>query len=166
MSAPAPASLHVSSAGREFIGLIREAGPAPESWSALEAKAPLDPEAVLARPLAPVPVAIGRPRHSATALLAWSRCPVKHYYKYVAGVREPRWTTHRGLRKAIASGQVVHDVLEHLREEAELDLLLEDAIGRWDEEAPPPEGREGADIAPRSATEIERGVIASRLPGA
>jgi hypothetical protein len=38
---------------------------------------------------------------------------------------------------------IVHDVLERLREEDELDALLEDAIGRWDEEAPPPESPEG-----------------------
>jgi ATP-dependent exoDNAse (exonuclease V) beta subunit len=44
---------------------------------------------------------------------------------------------------AVARGQIVHDVLEHLREEDELDLLLEDAIGRWDPEAPPPDSVRG-----------------------
>jgi len=44
---------------------------------------------------------------------------------------------------AIARGQIVHDVLEQLREDDELDLLLEDAIGRWDPDAPPPDSARG-----------------------
>ena len=44
---------------------------------------------------------------------------------------------------AVARGQVVHDVLEHFREEIDLSELLEVALGRWDPDRPPPDSEPG-----------------------
>jgi ATP-dependent helicase/nuclease subunit A len=108
--------------------------------------APEDVFAPVALPdtLAPIRVAPGRPRHSATELMSFARCPRRHWFKYVAGVREPsldrsgpEWGS------AVARGQVVHDVLEHIREEAELEGLLEVALGRWDPDRPAPDTQPG-----------------------
>src|SRR5690606_14582198 len=109
----------------------------------------------LARPLAPVRVALGRPRHSATEFLTFSRCPRRHWFKYIRGVREPavdRSTPE--FMSAVTRGQIVHDVLEHLREEAELDDLLEDAVGRWAPDAPPPSHPTGAELRERIRAEV------------
>lgn len=99
--------------------------------------------AIDALPLPPdaVPVAVGPGRHSATSLMAHARCPKRYWLKYVAGLREPAAFGPRGdvLLPAVTRGQIVHDVIERYEEELELDLLLEDAIGRWDENAPPPD---------------------------
>jgi hypothetical protein len=100
----------------------------------------------LALPPAAVPVAVGPGRHSATSLLAHSRCPKRYWLKYVAGLREPEPFGPRSdvLLPAVTRGQIVHDVIERWDEESsELDLLLEDAIGRWDENAPPPDSHPG-----------------------
>src|SRR5690606_18091970 len=81
---------------------------------------PIEDPASLARPLEPVQVAAGRPRHSATEFLTYSRCPRRHWFKYIRGVREPavdRSTPE--FMSAVTRGQIVHDVLEHLREEEE-----------------------------------------------
>lgn len=88
--------------------------------------------------LAPLTVPAGRPRHSASELLAFNRCQRKHWFNYVLGLREPppAWTK-KELLDAITRGNIVHDVLERLQEEEELDALLEDAIERHDEDAPP-----------------------------
>jgi len=101
-------------------------------------------------------VPAGRRRHSATELLAFARCPRKHWFRYVAGLPEP--DVERGGNEfisAVKRGQIVHDVLERLREEAELDQLLEAAIGRWDPEAPPPEGGRGEAYRRHLKEEVE-----------
>ena len=91
-------------------------------------------------PPAAVTVPAGPGRHSATSLLAHARCGKRHWLRYVAGLREPEpFGTRAALLSAVARGQIVHDVIERYDEEMQLDLLLEDAIGRWDEHAPPPD---------------------------
>jgi ATP-dependent exoDNAse (exonuclease V) beta subunit len=106
-------------------------------------------------PPAAIRVAPGRARHSATELMGFARCARRHWFKYVAGVREPpldrsgpEWGS------AVARGQVVHDVLEHIREEAELEELLEVALGRWDPDRPPPDSEPGREYRERLASEI------------
>lgn len=111
---------------------------------------------------APVPdaraairVAPGRPRHSATELMSFARCARRHWFKYVAGVREPALDrSGPDWGSAVARGQVVHDVLEHIREEAELEELLEVALGRWDPDRPPPDSEPGREYRQALAREI------------
>ena len=108
------------------------------------AAAPVGDAAALTGPLEPVAAPAGRGRHSASEFLVWSRCQTRHWFKYVLGVREPE--VNRGTPEfldAVTRGLIVHDVLEHLRVEDELDQLLEDAIGRWDEDHPPPDSPQG-----------------------
>jgi hypothetical protein len=50
----------------------------------------------------------------------------------------------------------VHEVLEHLDDEAQLPGLLEVAIGRWDEGAPPPDSDPGRRYRAHLRDEIER----------
>lgn len=142
-----------------FAGVLREWRPALESvsdtpveYEALGRKfaapitlapivepdphAPLEPGTVLpaetlVRPRAAVPVPAGRGRFSATELLAFSRCPRKHWFRYIAGVREPALQRDSAAYgDAIARGQIVHDVLEHYDDGADLDALLDDAMER------------------------------------
>ena len=130
-----------------FDGVVRLADPSvlddlgEERRDTIEIE-PLD---VLSGPLPPITAPTGRSRHSASELLTRSRCARKHWFKYVLGLREP--DVARGSKDfihAVTRGHIVHDVLQWLDEEDELDALLEDAIGRWDEHAPPPEAAEGA----------------------
>ncbi len=134
--------------GRIHRGVVRLADPAAMTASAAEAGAPsLAPVAELTSLTAakhPRPTIPGGTRHSATEMLAFARCERRHWFKYVQGIREPPVDrAHDDFITAVKRGQIVHDVLEHLWQEDELDSLLEDAIGRWDEEAPPPESPEG-----------------------
>lgn len=120
---------------------------------------PVLPVETLALPPEPVGVRAGRARHSASELLTFSRCRRKHWFGYVAGLREPPVNRSSGeFLDAVTRGQIVHDVLEHLREQDELDRLLEDAIGRWDPDAPPPDGAEGERY--RSGLREEIGTVA------
>jgi ATP-dependent helicase/nuclease subunit A len=118
-------------------------------------------EAAVLPPL-PVSTPLGLRRHSATELLAFARCERRHAFKYVFGIREPKPDARREragepvLIDAIARGQIVHDVLERYQEEAELEHLLEDAIGRWDEDAPPPDTPLGMRYRTELGTEVER----------
>ena len=108
-------------------------------------------------PLAPIAVPSGRRRHSATELLTFARCRRRHWFRYVAGLAEPE-VERSGAEfiSALKRGQIVHDVLHQLREDEELDALLEAAIGRWDPEAPPPEGRTGGRYREHLREEVER----------
>lgn len=131
----------------------------PEGPALVETAAPpaVAAAAALPAPLAAIPVAAGRRRHSATELMAFSRCPRRHWFRYVAGVPEPE--VERGgaeFISAVKRGQIVHDVLERLREDDELEQVLEEAIGRWDREAPPPEGRRGSAYRRHLREEVER----------
>ena len=131
----------------------------PEGPALVESPAPPTVAAVasLPAPLADIPVPAGRRRHSATELLTFSRCRRRHWFRYVAGLPEPE--VDRGgseFISAVKRGQIVHDVLERLREDDELERLLEEAIGRWDREAPPPEGSRGAAYRKHLREEVER----------
>lgn len=109
-------------------------------------------------PLPGLEVPPGRSLHSATEALQHARCPRRRWFQYVMGIREPsggHQGSGPGFGSAVARGQIVHDVLEKLRLEEELDLLLEDAIGRWDPEAPPPEATSGSRYRLALRTEIE-----------
>lgn len=110
----------------------------------------------LPAPRQPIEVPAGRSLHSATEALALGRCEMKHWFQYVMGLREP------GMRRdgpefggAVARGQIVHDVLEQYRLDAELDGLIDDAVRKWDPDAPPPETDEGAGYRRQLRTEVE-----------
>lgn len=145
---------YVGQEGRRFTGLLSVAPLAEqvepevqEPWE--EPLQPLPPE------LGAFHAPTGPARHSATALLAWQRCPRRHWLRYVAGLREPEvGSTGQDFMNAIARGQVVHEVLEQLKGEAEFDDLLEAAVGRWDDGAPPPDTEAGAALRTRLAEEV------------
>ncbi|HEY6826559.1 MAG TPA: PD-(D/E)XK nuclease family protein, partial [Gemmatimonadaceae bacterium] len=117
---------------------------------------PVDP-ATLAKPRDSVVVPFGRGRHSATELLSMSRCERRHWFRYVAGLKEPALHEHtkKDASNAIRRGLVVHDVLENYQEDVELGVLIEAAIGRWDPDAPPPEAKRGARYRRRLAAGVE-----------
>jgi ATP-dependent helicase/nuclease subunit A len=103
----------------------------------------------------PLHVAAGRPHRSATELMSFARCARRHWFKYVAGVREPaldRSGPEWG--GAIARGQVVHDVLERIREDAELEQLVDAAVGRWDPYSPAPDTEPGREYRDELAREV------------
>jgi ATP-dependent helicase/nuclease subunit A len=138
--------------GNRFQAVVREI---PAHESATSAIEEVFTPAHLPESPTPIRVLAGRPRHSATELMAFARCPRRHWFKYVAGVREPaldrsgpEWGT------AIARGQVVHDVLEHIREESELAELLEAAVGRWDPYSPAPDTEPGREYRDALAREV------------
>jgi ATP-dependent helicase/nuclease subunit A len=127
--------------GREFTGIVRLA-PALDEEPAGPPLPAADGE--LPEPAPELVLPSGRLRHSATELMAWERCGRRHWFRYVAGVREPE--VERGgdsYLSAVARGQIVHDVLEHHGDGA-VEELLEAAIGRWDPDAPTPEEPAGA----------------------
>lgn len=113
------------------------------------------PPADIPPALTPLAAPAGRARHSATELMVWARCAQRHWFKYVAGLREPEVRrSGDGFMSAIARGQIVHDVLEHTETEEEFEVLLEAAIGRWDAAAPPPETPSGRQYREALAQEI------------
>jgi ATP-dependent helicase/nuclease subunit A len=132
--------------GTPHVGVVRLADPSVLSAApaAPPHERPVAPIEEVSTTLPPVAVSSGRPRHSATELLAFARCQRKHWFEYVLGVREPQsGAAPSEITDAATRGRIVHDVLEHLRKHDELDRLLEDAIRRCDPEAPVPEQPEG-----------------------
>ncbi len=121
-----------------------------------------DEEAEIAASPEPIPAVDGRTRHSATELMARARCERRHWIRYVAGLREPALAAPadgqaaraRDLPAATVRGQIVHDVLEHLGD-AEVERLLETAIGRWDADAPTPDGPAGPGYRRRLRRDID-----------
>ena len=133
--------------GRQHAGVVHVADPAvalleePEDYPE---PLPVGDPAALDGPLPPVPLVPGSPRHSASEMLAFVRCPTRHRFRYVLGLREPEVDrSGEDFMSAVARGNIVHDVLQRCREEDELDALLEDAIRRLDENAPLAETPEG-----------------------
>jgi ATP-dependent exoDNAse (exonuclease V) beta subunit len=115
-----------------------------------------DEDIVLADDPPPLLARAGRPRHSATALMAYERCGRRHWFRYVAGLREPAVDrTGAEYTSGVARGQIVHDVLEVLEDGQAIDPLLEVAIGRWDEDAPTPEHPAGMRYRKELKDEIE-----------
>ena len=146
-----------SQGGAEYTGIVRMGDAsvlAVETTTQLPEV--LGPE-VLGKPLEPLTVAAGRPRHSATELVTHNRCQQRHWFKYILGVREPpTYDKKKGeLVDAITRGLIVHDVLERLREEEELDYLLEDAIQRHDADAPPREESRGQQYREHLRDEVQ-----------
>jgi hypothetical protein len=140
-----------------FTAQVRVAAPPPAPAAVALEPLPVLPASSLPPPVEPVRVPAGRARHSASELLTFSRCRRKHWFAYAAGIREPPVDrTAPEFIDAVTRGQIVHDVLEHFREQDELDGLLEDAIGRWDPDAPAPEGVEGLRYRGPLKEEIER----------
>jgi hypothetical protein len=88
--------------------------------------------------------------------MTFARCARRHWFKYVTGVREPAINrSGPDWGSAVARGLVVHDVLEHVREEADLQELLEAAIGRWDPTSPAPDAEPGREYRDKLAREID-----------
>lgn len=135
--------------GSDFEAVLRLAEPVGE---APDTEVPAGEAALWDAP-APVVVADGRSRHSATELMAYARCERRHWLKYIGGLREPQVRDARG-GKATVRGQIVHDVLEHLGDD-DVDVLLETAIGRWDSDAPTPDGSGGLAYRRRLREDID-----------
>jgi ATP-dependent helicase/nuclease subunit A len=153
--------------GTTYLAVVREtpdpAGiesdrPPHRAGTAAIAESPAATEpGSLAIPPAAVPTPVGLTRHSATEFLAHARCARRHAFKYVLGIREPALNSSSNeLISAVARGQIVHDVLERHAEDAELDALLEDAIGRWDDNAPAPDSDRGIRYREHLADEVTR----------
>jgi len=145
--------------GREHTGVVRIADPElvqSEEEPQHSEPSPLLDLSTLPGPGERISVVAGSRRHSATEMLTFVRCPRRHWLKYVRGLREPPVDNRStGFVDAAARGNIVHDVLERMQEEDELDMLLEDAIGRWDEEAPPPESAHGTRYRNHLRKEVE-----------
>jgi ATP-dependent exoDNAse (exonuclease V) beta subunit len=143
------AVVRVLSTAQEEIALVEE----PATYATARVGDP----ASLEVPPPPVVVPVGPPKLSATALLARARCPRRYFFKYVAGLEEPAVPfMKKQIVSAVARGQIVHDVLERWQEEAELAALLEDAIGRFDDNAPPPDTTPGRKYRGELRDEVER----------
>ena len=143
--------------GSPFSGTVRLAPGVPEATAAEppDVWAQRLPGALPAQ-LTPLDAPAGPARHSATSLMTYQRCPRRHWLRYVAGLKEPEVPRSGGdYLSALARGQVIHEVLEQLEEDADVDALLDAAIGRWDDSAPPPESEPGQDLRERLRTELE-----------
>jgi ATP-dependent helicase/nuclease subunit A len=95
-------------------------------------------ESTFPLPPAPIAVAAGSTRLSATQLMTFARDPAQWHRTYVARF-DPALVGADGRTtgRAIVAGRIVHDVLERIGDdESELETLLEQAIARWDEDAP------------------------------
>lgn len=93
-------------------------------------------------PAPPVRVPAGTGRESATSLMAHARCPRRHRYRYVLGVRDPGGLRLAGrgadgVPGARLTGTIVHDVLEHAAAEADLARHIEEAIDRHADDGAP-----------------------------
>jgi ATP-dependent helicase/nuclease subunit A len=152
-----PADRYRDHRGAEWAVAARTADPAE---LLLPAPAPrLEPDPADTLPDVPVPLVVptGRARHSATELLTYARCPTRHWFKYVAMVREPPVDRQSSdFLDAVTRGIVVHDVLEHYEEDADLDVLLDDAIRRLPDDALLPDGFPGLRQRAMLREEVER----------
>ena len=156
----APEVAYASRAGVTYHARVQVIGPAPESAPrALEAT----PRPAIALPPVPLEVPAGSTRLSATQLMAFARDPLLWRRTYVTRF-DPALVGRDGARsgRAVVAGQVVHDVLERIGDdELELDLLLEQAIARWDEDAPDAESDLGRQYRAFLRTRVE---AAQRAP--
>ena len=127
---------YASAGGATFHARVRLLGAAPAVAAETTRVEPL-----LTLPPAPVTVASGATRLSATQLMAFARDPAQWRRTYVTRFDPALMGADGGTKgRAIIAGQVVHDVLEQLGDgELDLETLLEEAIARWDEDAPEPQ---------------------------
>lgn len=145
--------------GGTWSATVQVADPAlpADTVAAPAAEIPDGADATLAGPLAPIPAPVGPWLHSASEALVFSRCEKKHWFQYVWQVREPAVErSGANFDGAITRGQIVHDVLERLRVDSELDSLIADAIGRTDPDAPAPNSVAGRRERERLRATIER----------
>ncbi len=147
--------------GLSYAARVRRLDEAVAAASAAESEPlqerPVGDVASLPLPHPAVLAPLGRGRHSATELLVFERCPRQHWYRYLAGIREPaRGGGAPAWRSASVRGQVVHDVLEHLLELEDAESLLEEAIERHAPDAPGVELPAGNRYRAALRAEIER----------
>ena len=113
----------------------------------------------LALPPARYRVPQGPLRLSATQMLVRSRCEKRHWLKYVLRIPEPDVERHAAgdpLIRGVVRGRIVHEVLERYRDPEDLADVIEIAIGRWDEQAPPPDTDRGTRYRAELRGEIDR----------
>lgn len=152
---------YTSHAGVEYHALVRMLDERPIT------EAPIaETEPAIALPPAPRAVLSGAARLSATQIMSFARDPAQWRRTYVTRF-DPALVGKSGAKsgRAIVAGQVVHEVLERVevREEArdlDLDLLLEQAIGRWDEDAPEAESDAGREYRAFLRTRVEAAAAA------
>lgn len=95
----------------------------------------------------PLAVPAGPARYSATSLMMHERCARRHWLRYVMGLKEPEVERGGpGFVSALARGQIVHDVLEHRREELSLEASLEEALEERGNDLPPADSDLGRDV--------------------
>ncbi len=107
----------------------------------------VEAESVIALPPVPHRVRAGAARLSASQLMSFARDPEMWRRTYVTRF-DPALMAKSGATggRAIIAGQVVHDVLERVvvQEDGwDIDLLLERAIARWDDDPPEAESDTG-----------------------
>ena len=107
----------------------------------------VEAESVIALPPVPHRVRAGAARLSASQLMSFARDPEMWRRTYVTRF-DPALMAKSGDTggRAIIAGQVVHDVLERVvvqEDRWDIDLLLERAIARWDDDPPEAESDTG-----------------------
>ncbi len=131
-----------SDAGVEYQAQVRTLPAASVDAPARRATEPM-----LTLPPRSIAVPSGAVRLSATQLMAFARDPAEWRRTYVTRF-DPALVGQSGGRRGrtIIAGQVVHSVLEQVEVDEDLvdpDLLLEQAIARWDDDAPDAESDAG-----------------------
>lgn len=110
---------------------------------------------VLPAQFEPLAVPAGPARHSATSLMMHQRCARRHWLRYVMGLQEPEVErAGPGFVSALARGQIVHDVLEHRREELSLEASLEEALDERGDEVPSADTDIGREVRQKLLEEI------------
>ncbi len=136
-----------------------EAGaPATAPASARDASA-MDASEALAPPRPAHRVAQGPVRLSATQMLVRARCEKRYWLKYGLRIHEPEVQRHAAadpLIRGVVRGRIVHEVLQLYRDPEDLADVIEVAIGRWDEHAPPPDSDRGASYRAEIRAEVDR----------
>jgi ATP-dependent exoDNAse (exonuclease V) beta subunit len=103
---------------------------------------PEEPAAAATLPPAPIAAPLGATRLSASQLMRFAKDPAEWRRVYVDRVPlrvddDGAQRSGAGVQRAIVTGQIVHEVLERIvDDDVDLDALLEEAIGSWDEDAP------------------------------
>ncbi|MDB4909075.1 MAG: helicase [Gemmatimonadetes bacterium] len=136
-----------SRSGRQFSALVLEVDRVvTQEDGAAEELAVVSPDS-LSAPYAPIELEATRWRQSATQLMALEKDKRYHDLRYLLGLKREwitaadgtaSWNGTPGERRAdgsrdpITHGLIVHDVLEHYREDADVEELIGNAMDRWD----------------------------------